>query len=158
MGASQLDRFGNQNISCIGDWARPSRQLLGVRGAPGNTVNHVTSYWIPNHSTNVFVPKVDVVCGVGYDRAAVLGDSALGYELRRVITNLCVFDFESADHHMRVRSLHPGVSVDEVVGATGFELVIPEKVDETRLPSDDELRLVADVIDPDGLRYSEVKD
>jgi acyl CoA:acetate/3-ketoacid CoA transferase beta subunit len=55
MGASQLDRYGNQNISCVGDWARPSRQLLGVRGAPVNTLNHPTSYWIPRHSRRVFV-------------------------------------------------------------------------------------------------------
>ena len=48
MGASQLDQFGNQNISCIGDWARPKAQLLGVRGAPGNTVNHPVSYWLPD--------------------------------------------------------------------------------------------------------------
>ncbi len=70
MGASQIDRFGNQNISCVGDWARPKRQLLGVRGAPINTLNNPTSYWIPRHSARVFVEKVDMVCGVGYDRVA----------------------------------------------------------------------------------------
>ena len=47
MGATQIDREGNQNISAIGDWAKPKRQLLGVRGAPGNTVNNKTSYWVP---------------------------------------------------------------------------------------------------------------
>lgn len=47
MGASQIDRFGNQNISCIGDWERPARQLLGVRGAPVNTLNNPVSYWVP---------------------------------------------------------------------------------------------------------------
>ena len=47
MGATQIDREGNQNISAIGDWAQPKRQLLGVRGAPGNTVNNKTSYWVP---------------------------------------------------------------------------------------------------------------
>ena len=51
MGATQIDRFGNQNIACIGPWAKPKAQLLGVRGAPGNTVNHPTSYWVPVHST-----------------------------------------------------------------------------------------------------------
>ena len=159
MGASQIDRYGNQNFAAIGaDYAKPKVQLLGFRGAPGNTINDTTSYWVPNHSKNVFVPKVDVVCGVGYDRAAALGDSALGYELRRVMTNLCVLDFESPDHRMRLRSLHPGVTLDEVVAATGFELVIPDSIAETRLPTDDELRLVDDVIDPDGARYSEVKD
>ena len=70
MGAAQIDRFGNQNISCIGDWARPKAQLLGVRGAPGNTVNHPVSYWVPRHSPRVFVERVDMVSGVGYDRAA----------------------------------------------------------------------------------------
>jgi acyl CoA:acetate/3-ketoacid CoA transferase beta subunit len=158
MGASQIDPFGNQNFAAIGaDYRKPKVQLLGFRGAPGNTVNHTTSYWIPNHSTNVFVPKVDVVCGVGYDRAAQLGSSALGYELRRVVTNLCVLDFESPDHRMRLRSLHPGVAIDEVVEATGFDLVIPEAVDETRVPTDEELRLIDEVIDPDGVRFTEVK-
>ena len=159
MGASQIDPFGNQNFAAIGaDYGKPKVQLLGFRGAPGNTVNHTTSYWIPNHSTNVFVPKVDVVCGVGYDRAATLGKSALGYELRRVITNLCVIDFESPDHRMRLRSLHPGVSLDEVLSATGFDLIIPDEIGETRVPSDDELRLIEEVIDPDGVRFTEVKD
>ncbi len=73
MGAAQLDRYGNQNISCIGDWARPKAQLLGVRGAPGNTVNHPVSYWVPRHSRRVFVEAVDMVSGVGYDRAAGAG-------------------------------------------------------------------------------------
>src|ERR1700676_1347907 len=72
MGAAQIDRYGNQNISCIGDWARPKAQLLGVRGAPGNTINHPTSYWVPRHSRRVFVPAVDMVSGIGYDRAAGL--------------------------------------------------------------------------------------
>ena len=63
MMASQIDRTGNQNISAIGDWARPKAQLVGVRGAPGNTINHPTSYWVPNHSTRTFVDHVDVVSG-----------------------------------------------------------------------------------------------
>ncbi len=78
MGASQLDQFGNQNISCIGDWARPKAQLIGVRGAPGNTVNHPVSYWVPRHSRRVFVDQVDMVSGVGYERrrGAEPGDHA----------------------------------------------------------------------------------
>ena len=73
MGAAQIDRYGNQNISCVGDWKRPKAQLLGVRGAPGNTVNHPVSYWVPRHSPRVFVPRVDMVSGVGYDRGALRG-------------------------------------------------------------------------------------
>ena len=70
MGATQVDRDGNQNISAIGDFARPKRQLSGSRGAPGNTVNNRTSYWVPRHSPRVFVEKVDVVSGVGPDGPA----------------------------------------------------------------------------------------
>jgi len=159
MGASQIDPYGNQNFAAIGsDYRKPKVQLLGFRGAPGNTINDVTSYWIPNHSKNVFVEHVDVVCGIGYDRAAALGPAAARYhEIRRVVTNLCVLDFEGQNHRMRLRSLHPGVSVDEVVESTGFELEIASSVEETPTPDDDELRLIADVIDPDAQRYAEVK-
>jgi len=158
MGGSQIDQFGNQNFACIGDWHKPKAQLLGFRGAPGNTINHTTSYWIPNHNPKVFVPKVDVVSGVGYDRARELGPEASRFhEVRRVVTNLAVLDFETPDNRMRLRSGHPGVTVDQIVEATGFELVIPEAVAETRLPTDDELRLIREVIDPKDLRKTEVK-
>src|SRR5438876_12447297 len=70
MGATQIDRFGNQNISSLGPHEKPKVQLIGSRGAPGNTVNHATSYWVPNHSSRVFVDKVDFVSGVGNDRGA----------------------------------------------------------------------------------------
>ena len=149
MGASQIDRFGNQNISCIGDWSRPSRQLLGVRGAPGNTVNHATSYWVPRHAPRVFVPRVDMVSGVGFDRGAV--------EIRVVVTDLAVLDFVTPDHSMRLRSVHPGVSVADVVAATGFPLVVPSEVPPTRSPTDAELALLRDRLDPDGLREKEIR-
>lgn len=156
MGGSQLDAHGNHNFAAIGDMQRPKAQLLGFRGAPGNTVNNVTSYWVPAHSPKVFVEKVDVVTGVGYDRAAAAGPAATRFhELRHVVTDLCVLDFGTPDHRMRLRSLHPGVSVDDVVRATGFELVVPEDVPMSRLPTDDELRLL-DEIDPSGERYREV--
>ncbi|WP_431046620.1 CoA-transferase subunit beta [Streptomyces sp. P1-3] len=156
MGAAQLDRYGNQNISCIGDWKRPVRQLLGVRGAPVNTLNHPTSYWIPRHSPRVFVPRVDMVCGVGYDRAAAAGPSATRFHrIARVVTDLAVLDFESPDRTMRVRSLHPGVTAGQVRAATGFELRIPEPVPVTREPTAHELRLIREVLDPEGLRERE---
>lgn len=157
MGPGQIDRFGNMNISAIGDFARPSRQLLGVRGAPGNTVNHPTSYWLPKHRTRSFVPRVDMVSGVGYDSAAKAGPAASRYlELRRVVTNLAVLDFGTPDHAMRLVSVHPGVTVAEVVANTGFPLAIDSDVPETRLPTAAELRLIRDVIDPHGARYREV--
>jgi acyl CoA:acetate/3-ketoacid CoA transferase beta subunit len=157
MGAAQLDRFGNQNISCIGDWARPKAQLLGVRGAPGNTINHPVSYWVPRHSRRVFVERADMVCGVGYDRAAALEPpSARFHELRVVVTNLAVLDFGGPGHSMRLRSVHPGVAADDVAAATGFPLAVPGEVPVTRRPTPDELALIRDRLDPAGRRDAEL--
>ena len=156
MGASQIDKWGNQNFAFIGSHAAPRTQLLGMRGAPGNTINDTTSYWIPTHTSRVFVPTVDVVSGVGYDRARDLGPVAGRFHhLRHIVTNLCVLDFETPEHRMRLRSVHPGVSIDEVVAATGFELAI-ERAATSRLPTDDELRWIREVIDPNGLGEEEV--
>ena len=148
MGAAQIDRHGNQNISAIGDWKRPKAQLLGVRGAPGNTVNHPVSYWIPRHSPRVFTPRVDMVSGVGYDRGA--------RELRLVVTNLAVLDFPAPERVMRLRSVHPGVAVAEVVAATGFPLAVPDEVPVTRTPTEEELGLIRDRLDPAGAREREL--
>ncbi|WP_019885439.1 CoA-transferase subunit beta [Streptomyces purpureus] len=156
MGASQIDRHGNQNISCIGDWSRPARQLLGVRGAPVNTLNNPVSYWIPKHSPRVFVERVDMVSGVGHDRAAAAGATRF-HRLGRVVSDLGVLDFETPDRSMRLASLHPGVTVDQVRAATGFDLVIGENVPYTREPTGEELRLIREVIDPEGLRDREVR-
>ncbi len=157
MGATQIDRTGNQNIACIGPLDAPKVQLLGFRGAPGNTINDPTSYWVPNHSPKVFVEHVDVVTGIGYDRAAELGpEAARFHRIPRVVSNLGTFDFETPARTMRVRSVHPGVTVDEIVAATGFELVIPSDVPESRMPTSDELSLIRDVLDPNDLRTKEV--
>lgn len=143
MGASQIDAYGNQNISCIGEFAKPKVQLLGVRGAPGNTINHTTSYWVPQHNSRVFVERVDMVSGVGYDRAAALGHVARFHEIRRVVTDLCVLDFETPDHRMRVRSVHPGVTIEEVRDNTGFELVVQDNLPTSRVPTDEEQGVLA---------------
>jgi len=156
MGASQIDRFGNTNIANIGSWDRPKAQLLGVRGGPGNTINHSTSFFIPKHNANVFVAKVDMVSGLGYDRAAELSEWVQrNHRLPRVVTNLAVLDFNSVDHSMRLVSVHPGVSVADVQAATSFELVIDGDVGVTREPTADE-QAVIDRLDPRGLRHREV--
>jgi len=148
---SQLDRFGNMNISAIGaDFAKPDRALIGMRGAPGNTACHPVSYWVPRHQARVFVPKVDVVSGIGYDKTPG------PYGLCRVVTNLAVLDFGGPYHAMRLVSVHPGVAVAEVVANTGFDLVIAGEIPQTRSPDSDELRLIREVLDPRETRHREV--
>jgi len=157
MGATQIDRFGNQNIACIGAFQKPKAQLLGMRGAPGNTINHPTSYWVPNHNTRSFVEKVDVVSGIGYDRAAALGKTVSRFhDIRRVVSNLGVFDFDTPDHAMRLVSVHPGVRVEDVVKNTAFELVVSKEVPETRAPTAEELRIIRERLDPAGIAQKEV--
>ena len=154
---SQIDGYGNVNISAIGEFSRPKAALLGVRGAPGNTVSHPVSYWVPRHTPRTFVAAVDMVSGVGYDRAAKAGPAASRFhELRRVVSNLWVFDFARPDRTMRLVSVHPGVSVDDVRAATGFELAVPGSVPQTREPTAEELDLIRTVIDPAGTRHAEL--
>lgn len=157
MGASQIDMWGNQNFAAIGDdYTKPKVQLLGMRGAPGNLINHTTSYWIPNHSTRAFVPEVDVVSGPGYSRVRELNaHTQRWHEIRRVVTKLAVLDFETPENRMRLRSVHPGVTVDQVIENTGFELVVPESVPESRLPTGEELMVIREVLDPNGARKAE---
>lgn len=153
MGANQIDRHGNQNISCLGSHDAPTRQMFGARGAPGNTINHRTSYWVAKHSPRVFVENVDFVSGVGYDR--VLGVSSRYHDLHRVVTNLGVFDFGGPGHEMRLVSVHPGVGVDEIRARTGFS-VHCDDAGTTREPTHEELTLLREVIDPNGVRENEV--
>lgn len=158
MAASQIDQFGNQNFACIGEHAKPKAQLLGMRGAPGNTISHTTSYWVANQTAKVFVPEVDIVSGVGNDRAATLDPaSTKAHDIRLVISNLAVYDFATPEKRMRLKSVHPGVTVEQVVENTGFELVIDEVVPETRMPTADELALIRDTLDPKGFLGREVR-
>jgi acyl CoA:acetate/3-ketoacid CoA transferase beta subunit len=158
MGATQVDRHGNQNISAIGDFAKPARQLLGSRGAPGNTVNNRTSYWVPKHSPRVFVEQVDVVSGVGPKRAKQAGPAATRHnDIHRIVSNLGVFDVNGPDDTVRLLSLHPGVSLEEAQEATGFTLAVADDLATSREPSYAELVLIREMLDPKGLRDREVR-
>jgi glutaconate CoA-transferase subunit B len=154
VGPTQIDRFGQANISAIGGtYAKPKVMMLGVRGFPGNSISHRNSFFVPHHSRKVFVEgEVDVVCSVGYNPARlpkgyVLDDIKIG----RIITNLCVLDFGGPNKQMRVLSLHPGVTLEEVRENTGFELAAPASIPTTAAPTAEQLALIAR-FDPHNLR------
>ncbi len=132
VGPTQVDRFGQANISMIGsDYHKPKSMMLGVRGFPGNSISHANSFFVPNHSTKVFV-AVDV---------------------RLIFTNLAVLDFGGPDRQVRLRAVHPGVTPAQVQEATGFALHIPADVPETAAPTENQLALLAR-LDPHNLRAS----
>lgn len=156
---TQIDRFGHVNISFIGrDAARPKVQLLGVRGIPGNTINHPCSFFVPDHTPRVFVERVDMASGVGYDPERwAPGVRADFRELRLVVTNLAVLDFQGPRNAMRIRSLHPGVGAEQVQAQTSFPLAVADDLGETRAPTAEQLRIIRTVLDPHDLRASVFK-
>ena len=77
--------------------------------------------------------------------------------IRRVVTELAAYDFETPERTMRLRSIHPGVTIDDVLAATPFELTVPDEVPASRLPTDEELDLIRNVIDPKGIRKAEFR-
>lgn len=150
----QVDRFGQMNISVIGDYAKPKTALLGVRGYPGNTVSNANSMFIPNHGKRSFVAgEVDMVGGVGYNPARWPGGTKPKFlDLRRIISNLAVMDFQGPNNRIRVISLHPGVSFAEVQDNTGFDLAVADGLTTTAQPTDEQLKIIRERLDPHDLR------
>jgi glutaconate CoA-transferase subunit B len=158
IGPLQIDRYGQANLSGIGAPARPKVHVLGVRGLPGNSINHMNSMFVPNHGKRVFVEgEVDMVGSVGYNAqrwpAGVRRDFV---DLRRIVTDLCVMDFEGRDHAIRVRSLHPGVHFDQVQEVTGFALARAPDLGVTAAPTEAQLDIIRR-LDPHGQRASVIK-
>lgn len=151
----QVDRYGNTNLIGIGD----DHERLRVRGPGPVGTTTATSYadrfyiMPPRHSRDVLVERCDFVSSVGWDRGgadarARLGLPGGGPEL--CITELCVLDFDDQTKSMRLKSLHPGRTVEEVVENTGFELIIPLEVPTTAPPTARELDVLRTVVDPIG--------
>ena len=158
VGAAQVDCHGNVNNSIIGDdYHRPRVRLPGTAGlADMCSIGKDLYLWHPDHSRRSFVEKVDFISGAGYlDGGDARERLGLGGGPRAVITNLAELDFHPETKRMRLKSVHPGVTIEQVQDATGFELLMPEgALRETARPTPGELRLIREVIDPDGVRRS----
>lgn len=160
VGPTQVDRFGQANISCIGGtYDKPKVQMLGVRGFPGNSINHANSFFVPSHNKRVFVDgEVDMVASVGYNPARMpKGWSVDEFDIRLIITDLCVMDFGGPDHQVRLVSLHPGITVEQVVENTGFEICIPDNVPVTAAPTEEQLAIIRE-LDPKDQRAKQLPD
>jgi glutaconate CoA-transferase subunit B len=162
IGPTQIDRWGQTNLSVIGDYARPKAAMLGVRGLPGNSINHISSLFVPGHNARAFVAgEVDMVSGVGYkpERWAP-GMKRDFVDMRIIVTDLCVLDFGGADKEggkgIRVKSLHPGVTFEQVQAATGFPLGQVENLGETPMPTAGQLAVIQRM-DPHNLRAAVLK-
>jgi glutaconate CoA-transferase subunit B len=148
----QADQYGNINLSVVGEYDKPLLRGPGGAGAPEVIKMHRKMIgYFPSHTTRTFVPKVDVITGTRY----VIGAKERvksGYRPGpiRYITNLAVISKEEKDHPFKIDSLHPGVSVEQVVENTGFELEVPKDVPETEKPTTEQIRLLREEVDPYG--------
>lgn len=156
MRPAQVDARGNFNNTVIGEYDHPRVRLPGGAGIPDSTnFNDRLMLYVPRHSPEVLVHKIDFRTGLGY------GDPGAGRGVFSVVkggpllllTDLCVFDFE--DGWARLSSLHPGVSIEDVRKRTGFEFRIRSPLKVTPPPSEEELRLIREKIDPFGVRRLE---
>lgn len=158
VGPTQIDRWAQSNLSVVGDYNKPKVAMLGVRGLPGNSINHRNSFFVPVHSKRVFVEgEVDMVSGVGFKPerwSEHMRQDLMGIGV--AITNLCVMDFAGPDNAARVVSLHPGVSFDLVQENTGFPLLKAENLGETAHPTAEQLEVIA-TLDPHNLRSKQLK-
>jgi len=159
-GPTQIDRYGQANISAMGgDYQKPKVQMLGVRGFPGNSICHANSYMVPAHGKRVFIEgECDVVCTIGFNPERLpKGYSFDEIDLRCVYTNLGVFDFNGPNRQMQIVSLHPGVSVEEVIENTGFDVHVPAMIAVTKAPTEEQLAIIRQM-DPHNLRSKQLKD
>jgi glutaconate CoA-transferase subunit B len=155
IGGIQVDAYGNTNLIGIGDDYRRLRfRGPGSVGTP-TLSTHVGRYYIVlnNHSPRVLVGKCDYVSAFGWGRGGADARRRLGLPgggPRYCITPLAIMDFAEDSRRMRLRSVHPGVTVEMVKRQTGFELIIPEKVPETEPPTAAELEMLRTRVDIAG--------
>jgi len=152
--AAQVDKYGNCNIVCIGDYYRPKVRLIGPINQPGHFSLFGREFIVMEHEKRNFVDRVDFISGVGYldgpGAREKLGLTGGGPCL--IFTDKAIFDFDPETKLARLKSIHPGVSLDEVIETTGYtHHFVPKEVPETSQPSDEELRLLREVIDPRGM-------
>jgi len=153
---AQIDPFGNFNNIAFGknyidqSPRSPKLRLPGTGGIPDVTIyiDHIYLY-VPRHSRLTFVEKLDVCSGMGYSPYRSHGAGP-----KYLVTDLCQFDFEN--FRIRLLSMHPGVTINQIQAHTGFDFEMPVKIPETPLPSNNELNLLRNFIDPFDIRKLEL--
>ena len=149
LGGAQIDRFGNLNTTVIGDYVRPKVRLPGSGGACEIAINARKVFVMMGQSPRSFVDRLDFTTSPGH----VVGRRPaewIGSGPTVVVTNLAVFGFDEATGEMELRSLHPGVALEDVRAATGWEIRVAPELAETLAPTAEELRLIREELDPGG--------
>ena len=155
---AQMDAYGNVNNTVIGPYDNPNVRLPGGGGMADLGCMIPRIYlWATMHDPRTFVEALDFRSGIGWgDGGGHRASLGMPGGPQLCITNLCVFDFEPESKRMRLASLHPGVSVEQVQAATGFEILLPSgDVGTTARPTAEELHILRTEVDPTGARRRE---
>ena len=159
LGPTQIDRYGQSNTSALGGtYQQPKVMMLGARGFPGNSISHPNSFFVPSHNTRVFLEgECDFVSSIGYNPARLpKGHSLDDIDIRLVVTDLCVMDFRGPEHQLRLVSLHPGISAEQVQENTGYPVHVSGEVPTTTAPTREQLEIIA-ALDPQNQRAHQIK-
>ncbi len=151
--APQIDRYGNLNITAIGDYRKPTRRLIGALAQPDHFAYVRRPLILTDLKKRTFVEKVDFITSVGHlDGGASRTDAGLRPGgPSRVITDKAIFGFREETKEMEVLSVHAGTSIDEVLAEMSFEPYVAAQVPTTVAPTTEEIRLIREVIDPRGI-------
>jgi len=155
---AQIDQFGNTNNVCIGDWSSPKIRLPGAAGILDFSMFYKRGSFLytPRHDSRTFVStdRLFFISGAGFPegKPSICGGSGP----QCVITNLAHLDFDGKSKRMRMASIHPGVAIDTVKESTGFDLIIPNDLKETKPPTVKEVDLLREKVDPLKIRKLEV--
>jgi len=154
LGGAQIDMYGNLNSTVIGDQGKPKVRLPGSGGANDIGSNIWRTIAIMRHDTKRFVPRVAFLTTPGYLSGPGEREKAglpAGTGPYRVVSNLGIMGFDEESKRMKLLSLNPGVTVEQVRQNTGFELLVAEHIERNDPPTAEELRILREEVDPDGL-------
>jgi glutaconate CoA-transferase subunit B len=153
LGAAQIDRFGNINTTVIGDYASPKVRLPGSGGAVEIAINARKVFVIMRQGTRSFVERLDFRTSPGHsgDPAHDAARGWWGNGPSSVVTDLGQYRFDEASGEMTLTHLHPGTTLDDVRAAMAWEPRVADDLGETPPPTAEELRLIREELDPDGM-------
>ena len=153
LGGAQIDRFGNLNTTVIGDYAHPKVRLPGSGGACEIAIHAKQILVIMRQAQRSFVDTIDFRTSPGHSGDPV-HDAARGWNgsgPTGVVTDLGTYGFDDATGEMTLRTMHPGVSLDDIRASMGWEPRVAEDLGETPAPTEEELRLIREELDPGGV-------
>jgi glutaconate CoA-transferase subunit B len=153
LGGAQIDRYGNLNTTVIGEYGKPKIRLPGSGGACEIAINAQRTFMIMRLKRRAFVDKLDFLTSPGHltggDSRVRLGLPGGGPEL--VITDKAILNFDNPEREMQLSELYPGITAKRVQAEVGWQLRLAETIGETTAPTTQELHLIREEVDPQGM-------